>query len=228
MKQFLAFILLVMVFGSGCGYNSDFAEMKFSGTLELTEHALGAKVVGRLRTVNVDEGQIVKKGEQLATLDRYQQNLRDYQRIKDLLKQGGATQQDLEHAALAMEDQQVVSPIDGVVLVKVYEVGEVVAAGLPVVVIGDRKSLWVKIYVPEGQVNKIRMGQEARLSFDGLKETFKGRVSFIASVAEFTPRNVQTAEERITQTFAVKVTLDDAPQYLRPGVAVDVSIETKG
>lgn len=227
MKHFFGFILMVIVMGSGCGYRSDFAEMKFSGTLELTEHALGAKVAGRLMTVNVDEGKMVKQGQQLATLDRYQQNVRDYQRVENLFKQGGATQQDLEHAALAMEDQQIISPIDGVVLVKVHEVGEVVAAGLPVVVIGDRQSLWVKIYVPEGQVNKIIMGQAAHLSFDGLEETFKGRVSFIASQAEFTPRNVQTAEERITQTFAVKVILDDAPQYLRPGVAVDVRIETK-
>ncbi|MCB9757316.1 MAG: HlyD family efflux transporter periplasmic adaptor subunit [Candidatus Omnitrophica bacterium] len=228
MKQFLGIISAIIVLGIGCGYHSDFAEMKFSGTLELTEHALGAKAAGRLITVNVDEGQMVKQGQQLATMDRYQQNARDYQRIEKLFKQGGATQQDLEHAALAMEDQQIVAPIDGVVLVKVHEVGEVVAAGLPVVVIGDRQSLWVKIYVPEGQVNKIKMGQAARLSFDGLKETFRGQVSFIASQAEFTPRNVQTAEERITQTFAVKVTLKDAPQYLRPGVAVDVSIETKG
>ncbi len=228
MKQFLGFIVTVIVLGSGCGYHSDFSEMKFSGTLELTEHALGAKAAGRLMTVNVDEGQMVKQGQQLATMDRYQQNVRDYQRVENLFKQGGATQQDLEHAALAEEDQQIVSPIDGVVLVKVHEVGEVVAAGLPVVVIGDRTNLWVKIYVPEGQVNKIKMGQAARLSFDGLKETFRGQVSFIASQSEFTPRNVQTAEERITQTFAVKVTLKDAPQYLRPGVAVDIRIEIKG
>ena len=50
-------------------------------------------------------------------------------------------------------------------------------------------------------------------------------MSYIASQAEFTPRNVQTEEERITQTFAVKVTLDDPPEYLRPGVAADVTIQ---
>ncbi len=225
MKKFLYFLFAAIIFSGGCGYNPDSGKMKFSGHLELTEHALGAKVAGRLTTLNTDEGKTVLQGEQIATFDRYEQSKRDYARVENLFKQGGATAQDLEHALLAMEDQRIVSPIDGVVLVKVHEVGEIVSLGSPVIVIGDRKSLWVRIYVPEGQINKIKMGQSARLAFDGLKENFTGRVSFIASQAEFTPRNVQTAEERITQTFAVKITLDQAPEYLRPGVAVDVTID---
>lgn len=224
-KQLLGFLFVLAILSNGCGYNSDSAGMKFSGVLELTEHALGAKVAGRLTTLNTDEGKTVLQGEQIATLDRYEQSQRDYARVENLFKQGGATAQDLEHALLAMEDQRIVSPIDGVVLVKVHEVGEIVPAGSALVVIGDRKSLWVRIYVPEGKINKIQIGQIARLAFDGLKENFKGHVSFIASQAEFTPRNVQTPEERITQTFAVKITLDQAPEYLRPGVAVDVTID---
>ncbi len=224
MKQLSGILFGLLIVISGCGSNSDLSKMKFSGTLELTEHALGAKVAGRLATLNTDEGQTVVKNQQIATLDRYQQNKRDYERVEKLFKQGGASAQDLEHAALSVEDERIVSPIDGVVLVKVHEVGEMVSSGSPVVVIGDRKDLWVRIYVPEGQINKIKIGQSARLVFDGLKESFKGRVSFIASQAEFTPRNVQTPEERVTQTFAVKVMLEEAPEYLRPGVAVDVTL----
>lgn len=227
MKRLLIFLCTVMVLGSGCG-NQDSSDMKFSGTLELTEHSLGAKVAWRLVTLSTDEGEMVKKGQEIGTLDRYEQNKRDYERVENLFKQGGATQQDLEHAALAMDDQRIVSPIDGVVLVKVHEVGEMVTAGSAVVVVGDRTNLWVKIYVPEGKINRIKMGGHVSLSFDGVAKPFKGHVSFIDSRAEFTPRNVQTAEERITQTFAVKVTLDDAPDYLRPGVAADVVIDTKG
>ena len=201
--------------------------LKFSGTLELTEHSLGARAAGRLSALFVDDGDEVKAGQLLATLDRFEQSKKDFLRSKELFQGGGVTQQDLEYAQLAMEDQEVVSAVDGVVLVKVHEVGEVVGAGTSVVVVGDRKRLWVKIYVPEEMINKIQMNQSAVLRFDGLSEEFSGHVRFIASRAEFTPRNVQTQEERIIQTFAVKVVLDNPPPYLRPGVAADVVIHTK-
>ena len=70
------------------------------------------------------------------------------------------------------------------------------------------------------------MNQTATVSFDGVHQTFKGQVSFVAAKAEFTPRNVQSPEERVTQTFAVKVTLDNPESYLRPGVAAGVKIHT--
>ena len=160
----------------------------------------------------------------MATLDRYEQAKRDYDRVENLFKQGGATQQELEYAALTLDDEQVISPVNGVVLVKVHEMGETVSGGTPIVVIGDRSSLWVRIFVPEGLVNKIHINQPATLKFDGLKQTFQGHVSFIAPQAEFTPRNVQTQEERVTQMFAMKVALDHPPDFLRPGVATDVEM----
>lgn len=201
--------------------------LTLSGTLELTEHSLGARVPGRLAKLRVDEGQTVKKGELIATLDRYDQAKKDYDRAAQLFKNGGATQQALEEAQLHLEDQAIAAPVDGVVLLKVREEGEIISAGSSIVVIGDRNLLWVKVYVPEGLINRVRLDQPATLKFDGLKKVFKGHVIYIATKAEFTPRNVQTAEERITQTFAVKVALDDKEDYLRPGVAVDVKLDLK-
>ena len=218
-------IAIIFIFSVGCGQTHNHDEFKFSGTLELTEHSLGAHASGRLASLFVDEGQSVKKGQLLATLDRFEQVKKDYDRAAVLFKEGGVTAQDLEYAQLALEDQEIISPVDGVVLVKVHEVGEMISAGAAVVVVGDRSSLWVRIFVPEGKINKIRMNQSAALHFDGMKETFQGYVSFIASEAEFTPRNVQTAEERITQTFAVKIILDHPPEFLRPGVAADITLE---
>jgi HlyD family secretion protein len=213
---------------SGCGWNQNPRTFKFSGTLELTEHSLGTKAAGRIDTLTVDEGDAVAQGQMLATLDRYAQAKKDHERLQTLVSQGGATQQSLEYAALALDDQRIISPADGVVLVKVHEVGEVVTAGSPVIVIGDRSQLWVKIFVPEGWINLIHMGQPATISLDGVKQSFPGHVSFVASKAEFTPRNVQTQEERITQAFAVKVMLDQPPGNLRPGVAADVVIKNAG
>ena len=227
MKRSMVFILSFL-FLAGCKALDNGTSLKFSGTLEWTEYALGARVSGRLTELNVDEGKTVKKNEVIATFDRFTQAQKDLERAKQLYEQGGTTEQELEHAVLAQEDQRVVSPLDGVVLVKVNEIGEVVQAGAPVVVIGDPQDMWVRIFVPEGTINRIKMGQSAEIRFDGINEKFVGHVSFITPRAEFTPRNVQTQEERVTQTFAVKVRLDSPVDYLRPGVAADVYFDTKG
>ncbi len=225
-KKIISLIIFCLSIGA-CSQENNFQSLKFSGTLELTEHSLGARAAGRIDSVSVDEGDEVKEGQLLATLDRFEQAKKDYTRAKELFQEGGVTQQALEYAQLTLEDQQVVSPLQGVVLVKVHETGEVVTAGSAVLIIGDRRSLWVRIYVPEGMINKIELNQPASLHFDGISEEFSGHVSFISAQAEFTPRNVQTEEERITQTFAVKVAMDNPPSYLRPGVAADVIIEAK-
>lgn len=198
------------------------ARLKLTGTLELTEHSVGAPVAGRLALVEVEEGQSVTKGQRVAVLDRFEQAERDFRRIEELAAKGGATPQQVEQAQLAMNDQRVTSPVDGVVLVRVHEAGEVVTAGAPVAVIGDRKTVWVRIYVPEGEVSRVDLGQEAEIHVDGVRQPFRGHVTFIATQAEFTPRNVQTPEERVTQTFAVKVTIEKPESYLRPGVSAEV------
>lgn len=224
-RKHICFIVGLMGMSLACSQMPGHQDLTFSGTLELTEHVLGAKAGGRIVTLTVDEGDDVKAGQLLSTLDRYEQMKKDYDRVNNLVQQGGMTKQSLEYAALNLDDQQIVSPVDGIVLVKVHERGETVQPGSAVIVVGDRSTLWVKVFVPEGRINQIQTGQPAVLSFDGIKEKFNGHVSFIASQAEFTPRNVQSQEERITQAFAVKVVLDEAKPFLRPGVAADVEIK---
>lgn len=218
-------ILIVSCLGMSCQRSPAPERLQLSGTLELTEHSLGARVAGRVAALLVDDGEEVKRDQPLATLDRYEQAQRDDRRVRQLFQEGGTTQQAVEQAALVLEDQRIVSPVDGIVLLKIREPGEVVAAGAPVVVVGDRKQLWVRVYVPEGSMNRLRLGQSATVRFDGLPRVFQGHVSFIAPQAEFTPRNVQTQEERMTQTFAIKVTLDERDPRLRPGVAADVTLD---
>jgi multidrug efflux pump subunit AcrA (membrane-fusion protein) len=196
--------------------------MTFSGTLEMTEHVLGVKAAGRLTTLNVKEGDRVKYRQLLATFDRYEEDKKDYARMGVLYKNGGANQQSLEYARLAMEDQQITSPLDGIVLVKTAEVGEIVPAGGGVVVIGDPLDQWVKIFVTEDIMHDLSLNERAVITVDGTDKTYKGHVTFIADKAEFSPRNVQTPEERVTQTFAVKITIDDADEHLHTGVAADI------
>ena len=120
---------------------------------------------------------------------------------------------------------QLIAPVDGVILNKIRENGEVTAAGAPVLVIGDTNRVWVKIYVPEHTVTRLRIGQPAKVRVDGLERNLPARISSIAAQAEFTPRNVQTPEERTMQMFGVKVQLDD-PSGVRPGIFADVEILT--
>lgn len=216
---------MAIIFIGGCSGKPDFKHMVFSGTMEMTEHVLGAKAAGRLTTLSVKEGDMVKKGQLLATFDRFEQNKKDYARLKVLYNNGGANQQSLENAQLAVEDQEVISPLNGVVLVKSAETGEIIPAGGGVVVIGDPYDQWVKIFVSEDLMHHLSINQAAGISVDGSGKTYKGHVSFIADKAEFTPRNVQTPEERVTQTFAVKIAVDDANENLHAGVAADVKFE---
>jgi len=217
--------LLIIILMSGCSGKKDFKKMTFSGTMEMTEHVLGVKAAGRLTTLSVKEGDQVHQGQLLATFDRFEQNKKDYARVGVLYKNGGANQQTLENAQLAMEDQEVISPINGVVLVKSAETGEIIPAGGGVVVIGDPLDQWVKIFVSEDLMHQLSLDQTATIKVDGDDKTYKGHVSFIADKAEFSPRNVQTPEERVTQTFAVKISVDDADENLHAGVAADVKFE---
>jgi HlyD family secretion protein len=216
--------LVSLILLAGCSGKKDFRHMTFSGTMEMTEHVLGIKAASRLTTLNVKEGDTVKKGELLATFDHYEQDKKDYGRDLVLFQNGGVDQQTLENAQLALEDQEVLSPIDGIVLVKSAETGEVVPAG-GVVVIGDPSDQWVKIFVTEDLMHHMSINQSATISVDGSRQTYKGHVSFIADKAEFTPRNVQTPDERVTQTFAVKVAVDNPDANLHAGVAADVRFQ---
>lgn len=217
--------LLVIILLSGCSQKKEIQQLTFSGTMEITEHVLGAKVAGRLSTLAVDEGDLVKKGQLLATLDRYEQSKKDYDRDHVLLQNGGINQQAQEYAELSLEDQEIIAPIDGVVLVKDVETGEIIPQGGGVLVIGDLKDQWVKVYVSEDLVHQLRINQPAVIMVDGSHQSYRGHVTFIADKAEFTPRNVQTPEERATQTIAVKITVDQPDDYLHAGVSADVKFE---
>jgi HlyD family secretion protein len=119
------------------------------------------------------------------------------------------------------------APFDGVVTVKGREMGETVPAGAPVVTIMDLSDRWVRIYIPEDRIGAVRLGQNAEITADTYPgKRYAGQVSFVASQAEFTPRNVQTREERVKLVYAVKVKITQDPTLdLKPGVPADVTLQ---
>jgi HlyD family secretion protein len=133
----------------------------------------------------------------------------------------------LRQAEAALEHAVIVAPFDGVVTVRDREPGEVVGAGVPVLTLMDPQDRWVRIYIREDRIGAVRLGQRAAISTDTYPgRHYQGVVAFIASEAEFTPRNVQTPEERVKLVYAVKVRITGDPgQELKPGMPADVQLE---
>ena len=117
------------------------------------------------------------------------------------------------------------APLSGVVLSKSVEPGEQVAAGTPVVTLGDTGQCWLKGYLPETELGRVKLGQDARVTTDSNPgKVYPGKVSFISSEAEFTPKSVQTEKERVKLVYRIKVTLANPGMELKPGMPADAEI----
>jgi HlyD family secretion protein len=124
-----------------------------------------------------------------------------------------------------LNDTEVSTPIDGVVLVKSAEPGEVLAAGTTVVTIGDLEHPWLRAYINETDLGRIKLGQKVKLTTDSFPgKVYWGTIGFIASDAEFTPKQIQTKEERVKLVYRIKVDVDNASHELKLNMPVDAEI----
>jgi HlyD family secretion protein len=122
-------------------------------------------------------------------------------------------------------DTVAVSPVDGVVLVKAADVGEILAAGTTVVTIGDIDHPWLRAYINETDLGRVKLGTKAKISTDSYRgKAYEGRVSFIASEAEFTPKQIQTQEERVKLVYRIKIDLDNPRRELKSNMPADAEI----
>ena len=126
----------------------------------------------------------------------------------------------------AIADCTIAAPLDGVVTAREREEGEVVAAGAPLLTVSRLDDPWLSVYVPEDRLAHLKLGQTARVKVDGDAALHEGKVTFIAQEAEFTPRNVQTAEERTKLVYRVKIALPNADRRLKPGMPADGYLST--
>jgi HlyD family secretion protein len=138
------------------------------------------------------------------------------------LKQAEATLQQLQ---AQFEYTIITSPLSGVVLTKNMEPGELANIGSPLVTIANLDDVWLRVYVPEPDIGKIKLGQPATVTVDSYpNQPFQGKVTEIASQAEFTPKNVQTKKERVNLVFGVKISLPNPEHLLKPGMPADAEI----
>lgn len=301
-------------------WQPDNIELLASGTIEATEAQLGFQIPGRIEVIEPREGEQVKKGDELAWLDRaemqarraqavaqteaagaalrelesgtrseelaqgraalaaasdrLQDARRDLDRARTLVEGGAVGAETRDKAQLAVDvassqmeqarqqlrlleagpreeriaaqraqlaqaaaavqiiDAQLANmtiraPFDGLITVRHREAGETTAAGIPVLTLMNPQDRWVRIYVPETRLGQVHLGGNARITIDSFPgKQYRGEVEYIASEAEFTPKSVQTNEERVKLVYAVKVRItDDESLELKPGLPADVRLD---
>jgi HlyD family secretion protein len=131
----------------------------------------------------------------------------------------------LAQAQSRLREAQVVSPIDGVVLRKNLEAGETANPGVPILTLVNPKDVWLRAYVPETEVGRLKVGDTATLRVDAFpNRVFTGRLIEIGSEAEYTPRNVQTKKERVNLVFRIKIQIDNPEGVLKPGLPADADV----
>lgn len=124
-----------------------------------------------------------------------------------------------------LRDAEILSPLDGNVLVRYADRGELLGQGSPVFEIADLKDLWTKIYVPETRLPGIRLGQPVKIRVDGSETELTGTVSWISESAEFTPKTILTEETRTSLVYPVKIRVPNDKQLLKIGMPVTVVME---
>lgn len=279
-----------------------------SGSIEVTEVVIAAKVPARIESIEVDEGDAVRKGQVLATLDCGDLEVRKTQaeaqvaqaraamaqaeagerqaraslsplrvkldfarkerdRARSLFASSVASQRQVDKAqsvvdgveeqmraaslgvavaksaiavgastvnlaektvdlaATSLEECTLRAPGDGVVMTRTHEVGELILPGSTLLKLGKLEEVFTWIYVPNEEIGRVRLGQEVELSADTYPDRrFVGTITRINESAEFTPKSIQTKEDRTRLVFGVKVSIDNADGALMPGMPVEAAV----
>lgn len=204
-KRIIPIVLLVAVLAAAAYYFipklTDDGIFTVSGTVEANEVRLASERGGRVEQVFVTEGDAVQRDQVVAEVRP---------------NAGGAR-------------ERIRSPLDGVVLYRSIEPGEVAAAGTPLITVADLGDLSLTVYVPEDRYGRIVLGQSYPVTVDSFPgEVFSGTVRHISDKAEFTPRNVQTTDSRKTTVFAIRLGLPAESGKLKPGMPADVQFPDHG
>ena len=209
------------------------------------------QLLARLDTRETEARLAQARAQVQAAQVRLQQAERDLKRNRALLGGGAIGQEAYDKAHTAQKvassdyaqaraqvaaleavlaNMQVRASFDGIVTIRHHEPGEVVPAGTPILTIMNPNDRWVRIYIAENRLGALQLGEHAAITTDTYPhKRYGGEVIYIASQAEFTPKNVQTTEERVKLVYAVKVRVTDDPDFeLKPGMPADVHLESTG
>ena len=140
----------------------------------------------------------------------------------------GSAKAALDLAKIVLDYTTLKAPFDGVILVRQAELGEVVSPGAAIVTLADIDHVWLRAYVNETDVGKIRLGEAVTVTTDSYPgKEYPGRISFISESAEFTPKSVETHAERVTLVYRIRIDIDNPSHELVPGLPADGRIPVK-
>jgi HlyD family secretion protein len=211
---------------------------RYAGTLEATKIDLSSQLASTIAAIKPQEGDRVKTGEELVRLScedvKVAAELADsnYRRNRRLLQAGTISPETMDQVKNRKEDSDVklswcaiASPIDGIVLSRYHEPREWVTPGTKILTLANVKDIWAFIYVPQPEVARLQPGMKLEGRLPELNDRrFTGTIIKINDEAEFTPKNVQTRQERTRLVFGVKVSFlgynDD--ETLKPGMTIEV------
>ncbi len=195
------------------------------------------------RTRATSEGlSLLKAGPRIEQIDRTAAALKQAEAEYALIKAGSRKEivdqarakvrvavEGVNHARQQLSYTELLSPLDGVVLSTAAEAGEYLNPASPVLTLGQIAKPWLRAYIHEKDLGRIQLNQEVKVHTDSFPDkTYAGRVSYISSQAEFTPKTVQTFEERVKLMYRIKVTLANPENELKPGMPADGRIDLSG
>jgi HlyD family secretion protein len=200
-------------------------------------------IVAKLNTDELTKIRDSAEGELKAAEHQYYLDKLDYERAENLWREGAISTQNrdaaktqaeadkanvealranLELAKTRLGFAELAATLNGYVLVKSALAGEVVQIGQPVFTVIDLNDVWVTAYINERDLGRVKLGQKAEVVTDTyLGKKYKGEVSFVCSEAEFTPKFIQTTEERVKLVYRIKVRVDNSSLDLKPGMPAD-------
>lgn len=147
------------------------------------------------------------------------------QKIKIIEAEVEIAKAEIELLEEQISKGEILAPISGIIEKTYYDIGEIIQIGGNIGRIIDTEDLWVKIYVPEKELHKIDLNQEIDLSVDYNNEIIRGRVIYFSPEAEFTPKNVESKENKEEMVFEIKIKILDPKVSLKPGMLIDVELE---
>lgn len=181
---------------------------------------------------------LIKEGPRKEQIDQARAALNETQELYAMLKKGPreetieqsrarVNQVTAAHtmAEIRLSYATITAPFSGMVLSENVEPGEYVAPGTPVVTLGDLENVWLRAYINETDLGRVKQGQMVRVTTDTYPgKIYEGRIAFISSEAEFTPKTVQTQKERVKLVYRVKIDIPNPSMELKPGMPADAEI----
>lgn len=207
----------------------------YAGTVEVTRIDIPARVPSTISKLLVVEGQEVEKGQDLIKLScedisvNYDLALKNFERTDKLFRGDGVSKETFDNMKAKKDDLElkhnwcnITAPLKGRILTKYFEETEWVNQGSKLLTMADLKNVYVYFYLPHDSMASLKIGEKvtAYLPEKDMKE-FNGVIEFINPEAEFTPKNVQTREERTRLVYGVKVAFDNADEVLKPGMTLE-------